>query len=63
MKPYIDRRKKEKRDRVGSKISLLRREGMPEDQAVATALSMERSGRLRSGGKYIRKGHRRSARR
>jgi len=47
--------KKKKNKRVGEKISLLRHEGVPQDQAVATSLSMERSGRLRSGGRYIHK--------
>lgn len=41
------------RRRVGDKIRVLRREGEPEKQAVATALNMERSGRLREGGRYI----------
>jgi hypothetical protein len=49
------RSKKKKNKRVGEKISLLRHEGEPQDKAVATALSMERSGRLRSGGRYIHK--------
>lgn len=52
------KRKSEKNKRVSEKISLLRREGEPEDQAVATALNMERRGRLRRGGKYIPSGRR-----
>jgi hypothetical protein len=54
------KRGKQSRNRVSDKISVLRGEGEPQDQAVATALSMERSGRLRKGGKYVhaRKGRR-----
>ena len=38
----------------GKKISLLRSEGVPQDEAVAEALSMKRAGRLTSSGGYIR---------
>lgn len=38
---------------VGEKISVLRREGVPQRQAVAEALSMQRAGRLRPGGVYV----------
>lgn len=38
--------------RVSEKVSVLRHEGVPEDQAVATAISMEHSGRLGRHGKY-----------
>lgn len=38
----------------GKKISLLRSEGVPQDQAVAQALSMKRAGRLTKSGSYIR---------
>ena len=52
-------RKKKKgragRDRVSDKISVLMREGDDQRQAVAKALSMERAGRLRKGGVYVRK--------
>lgn len=48
------KRKKESHKRVGSKISLLEREGEKPSKAIATALSMERAGRLRKGGKYVR---------
>ena len=57
--------KRKSSKRVSEKISYLRHEGVPERQAVAESLSMERSGRLRSGGRYVRKrkrgrgGHRR----
>ena len=37
---------RDRQDRVSRKISLLRREGMSQDQAVATALSMNRRGEL-----------------
>lgn len=47
------RKKKEKNRRVGDKIRVLRKENVPEKQAVATALSMERAGRLKRGGKYV----------
>jgi hypothetical protein len=47
--------KNRKRSAVSNKISYLRHEGMPQDQAVAEALSMKRAGRLTKEGKYIRK--------
>lgn len=59
-------KKREHQRRVGDKIRVLRREGTPEKQSVATALSMERAGRLRKGGRYVhvsRRAKRRSARR
>jgi hypothetical protein len=40
--------------RVSAKIRRLMKEGMPQEQAVATALSMERAGRLGPKGKYRR---------
>jgi hypothetical protein len=40
-------------DRVSKKISILRDENIPQRQAVAMALSMNRAGRLTSGGEYI----------
>lgn len=55
-------KRKEKNKRVSSKISLLRSEGVPERQAVAESLSMERSGRLKSGGRYERVGGRKRKR-
>lgn len=43
------------RSRVSQKIShLMEKENMPQKQAVATALSMERAGRLTKGGGYKR---------
>lgn len=39
---------------VSKKISKLVREGKPQDQAVATALSMKRAGRLTKSGGYRR---------
>lgn len=51
----VSRKKRAKNDKVSDKISVLRHEGVPEKQAVAESLSMERSGRLRKGGKYIHK--------
>jgi len=44
---------------VSQKISVLRHEGKPEKQAVAMAINMGKAHRLRSGGRYIRKGSRR----
>lgn len=50
------------RDRVSKKIAILRREGVPERQAVAEALSMERAGRIGPHGGY-RRARRKSSRR
>lgn len=49
---------KKGKDAVGKKISKLVHEGKPQKQAVATALNMEREGRLTSGGgyKHVKKG-------
>ena len=57
--------KRKKHTKVGDKIRVLRSEGVPEKQAVAESLSMERSGRLRKGGKYVhkRRGRRKGRRR
>lgn len=43
-----------KRGAVSKKISHLRHEGVPQDQAVAEAMSMKRAGRLTREGGYIR---------
>jgi hypothetical protein len=45
--------------RVGEKISVLRHESVPQKQAVAMALNMNREGRLGRHGAYHRKGRRR----
>lgn len=46
-----------KSDRVSKKISHLKsKEKMPQKQAVATALNMEKEGRLTKDGKYKKKG-------
>ena len=42
-----------KKSLVSQKIPVLRREGIPEKQAVAMAISMNKAGRLRQGGKYV----------
>lgn len=42
------------RSPVSKKISILRHEGVPEKQAVAESLSMERAGRLTKDGEYRR---------
>ena len=39
---------------VGKKIEILMGEGKPQKQAVATALSMQRAGRLTASGGYRR---------
>lgn len=46
------------RSQISSKISKLRHEGKPQEQAVATALSMARAGRLGPRGGYRRVGRR-----
>lgn len=56
-------KERSKKSLVGEKIRVLRKENVPEKQAVAEALSMERAGRLRKGGKYVRVHKRRSGRR
>ena len=40
--------------RVGEKIAVLRREGKSAEAAAGEAYGMERSKRLRSGGRYLR---------
>jgi hypothetical protein len=44
------------------KISVLVREGVPQKQAIAEALSMKRAGRLTKSGGYIRSKRKRSRR-
>lgn len=51
-----------KKSRVSKKISILRHEGVPQDQAVAESLSMEREGRLTKSGGYRRVGKKRGRR-
>jgi hypothetical protein len=56
-------RRKKGRSRVSEKIShLVRSEGVPQKQAVAMSLNMERAGRLRRGGKYVPVGRHRGRR-
>jgi hypothetical protein len=52
---------RKKRDRVSKKISILRHEDVPQKQAVAMALSMNRAGRLTPEGGYKRVGRKRVA--
>ena len=47
--------KRRKNRLVSEKIKVLRDEKVPQRQAVATALSMGRAGRLRPGGIYVHK--------
>ena len=47
-------KKRAKNKRISDKISVLRHE-KSQDQAVGEAEGMERSGRLRSGGRYQHK--------
>jgi len=47
-------RKRKSKSPVSKKISHLRHEGVPQDQAVAEALSMKRAHRLTKSGGYIR---------
>lgn len=54
---------KKSRNKVSKKISILRHEGEPQDQAVATALNMNRAGRLTKSGGYRRVGKKKSKRR
>lgn len=50
------------KDLVSQKISVLRHEDVPQKQAVAMAINMGKAGRLRAGGKYVRKGSRKGSR-
>ena len=43
---------KTSKKRVSAKIRVLKSEGVPQEQAVATALNMERKHRLTAGGHY-----------
>lgn len=56
------KRKGEAQKRVSEKIRLLRHEGKTAEQAAGEAYGMERSGRLRRGGRYVRKQRRHSSR-
>ena len=50
--------RKQSQKRISEKIALLRREGKSASEAAGEAYGMERSGRLRRGGRYVRKGKR-----
>lgn len=52
---YSKRGKRERQKRISDKIALLRREGKDERAAAGEAYGMERSGRLRRGGRYVHK--------
>jgi len=47
-------RARQKKSRVSKKISHLVREGTPQKQAVAMAMSMQRAGRITPSGGYRR---------
>ena len=47
-----------KQSLISDKIRVLRNEGKPQKQAVAMSINMQKAGRLRPGGRYIRKGSR-----
>lgn len=54
---------KQKNKRVSDKVKVLRDEGIPEKQAVAESISMERKGRLGEHGTYYRTPRKRTRRR
>ena len=57
-------KKKKKQGRISDKIAVLKREGKSTKEAAGEAYGMERSGRLKAGGKYVHKKRgRRSSRR
>ena len=56
------RKKRSSSKRVSEKIPVLMAEGKTQKQAIGEAYGMERSGRLRAGGRYSRK-RKRSSRR
>lgn len=51
---HVSRKKRGKNSRISAKIKVLRDEGKDAEQAAGMAYGMEREGRLRSGGRYIR---------
>ena len=50
---------KESQKRISEKIPVLMKEGKTQKQAIGEAYGMEREGRLRRGGIYIRAGKKR----
>lgn len=46
--------KKNSQELVSRKIKVLRHEGVPEKQAIATAISMGKAGRITKSGGYKR---------
>lgn len=56
-------RKSKRQSRVSKKIRILRKENVPQRQAVATALNMERRHRIGPNGEYRRVGRKKSKRR
>jgi len=59
----MTRNKKHSNRKVSEKIRVLRHENVPEKQAVAMALNMNREGRLGEHGEYHRVGKRGKRRR
>jgi hypothetical protein len=47
-----------KQSLISDKIKVLRGEGKPPKQAIAMSINMQKAGRLRPGGRYVRKGNR-----
>jgi hypothetical protein len=55
-------KRKASQRRISDKIAVLRREGKSASEAAGAAYGMEREGRLKSGGRYVRKGKRKGRR-
>jgi hypothetical protein len=41
-------------NRIGTAVAIMRKEGVEQDQAVAKAYAMEKAGKLREDGSYIK---------
>jgi hypothetical protein len=58
----MSNKRKASQRRISDKIAVLRREGKSASEAAGAAYEMEREGRLKSGGRYVRKGKRKGRR-
>lgn len=58
----MSNKRKASQHRISDKIAVLRREGKSASEAAGAAYGMEREGRLKSGGRYVRKGKRKGRR-